>query len=110
MRQVEAVQILCFLRFLREVNNVWHALLHPESQFVRGDSRGGGRVVWIFDAAQGVEPFHETESLGLGLFSKRPLGRAKVKRVGGVNAKRHRVVSWPQIDAVFFVPVFSRAD
>ena len=106
--QIEAVEPLCFLRLLRKIDQIGHARLHPEGEFVGGDPGGGGRV--SLRGSEPVEPLNQPKALALCRAGERTLRRAKIERVGRIDPQRHRIVGGAEVEAVFLVPVFAGAE
>ena len=108
--EVEAVEPLRFLRLVGEVDNLRHAVLHAEGEFVGGDAGGCRRIVGIFDGGLSVEMADEIEADPLGLGREGTLRMAKVEGIGGINPQRHRVMRGAKIHPVLAVPVLAGAD
>jgi hypothetical protein len=110
LRPVQAVQPLCFLRFVLEVERLRQRILHAEGQFVGLHTRRQRRVVGVLDGAQAVEAAGQVEVDALLVGPHVALGLAVVERVGGVDSQRHRVVGRAEVVAVLRVPVLAPAD
>src|SRR5262249_12594749 len=106
---IDSVEGLSFRGFLGKLEDLGNRFLHPKRHLIRGDACGHGRIFWVFKSSQAIQPLHQVDTHISRLRRNSALRLAKIERIVGINSQRNGIVSWTEIIAIAFVPIFAIA-